>query len=211
MNERFNIAAMVDDLEPVTALNPRRPLLTAAAITVAMLAVVALMRGVRADVMAGQPDAMFLIRSGILLLLGGGTAHAVLGMASPAVGKLQMSWQMALAAAFLFPVAALIVAVTGDMGNAMSAMYSVGQCLMFSVIGGVATAVPMILHLRRGAPTSPTRAGWLVGIASGGLGAFAYNLHCPFNGIVYIGLWYTLAVAGCAVIGRLVVPRLIRC
>ncbi len=210
MIQKFDIAALVDDLEPVTALNPRRPLLITAAITGAMLALVAMMRGVRPDVLAGHPDAMFLIRSGILLLLGGGTAHAVLGMASPAVGKLQMSWQMALAAAFLFPIAALIVATTGDMGNAMAEMYSVGQCLMFSAIGGVAVAVPMILHLRRGAPTSPARAGWLVGIASGGLGAFAYNLHCPFNSVVYIGLWYTLAVGGCAVIGRLVVPRLIR-
>ena len=210
MSENFNIAALVDDLEPVTALTPRRPLLMAAAITAAMLAVVALMSGVRADVMAGRPDPMFLIRSGMLLLLGGGTAHAVLGMASPAVGKPHMSWQMALAAAFLFPLAALIVALTGDMGNAMAEMYSVGQCLMFSAIGAFATAIPMILHLRRGAPTSPARAGWLVGIASGGLGAFAYNLHCPFNSIVYIGLWYTLAVGICAVLGRLVVPRLIR-
>jgi hypothetical protein len=210
MTQKFDIAALVDDLEPVTALNPRRPLIIAAAITIAMLAIVALMRGVRPDVLAGHPDAMFLIRSGILLLLGGGTAHAVLGMASPAVGKPHMSWQMALAAAFLFPVAALIVALTGDIGNAMAEMYSVGQCLMFSAIGGAATAVPMILHLRRGAPTSPARAGWLVGIASGGLGAFSYNLHCPFNSIVYIGLWYTLAVGVCAVAGRLVVPRLIR-
>jgi hypothetical protein len=210
MSENFNIAALVDDLEPVKALTPRRPLLVAAAITAAMLAVVALMSGVRADVMAGRPDPMFLIRSGMLLLLGGGTAHAVLGMASPAVGKPHMSWQMALAAAFLFPLAALIVAMTGDMGNAMAEMYSVGQCLMFSAIGAFATAIPMILHLRRGAPTSPARAGWLVGIASGGLGAFAYNLHCPFNSIVYIGLWYTLAVGLCALVGRLVVPRLIR-
>jgi hypothetical protein len=210
MTNKFNISALVDDLEPVKALTPRRPLLVAAAITAAMLAVVALMSGVRADVMAGRPDPMFLIRSGMLLLLGGGTAHAVLGMASPAVGKPHMSWQMALAAAFLFPLAALIVAMTGDMGNAMAEMYSVGQCLMFSAIGAFATAIPMILHLRRGAPTSPARAGWLVGIASGGLGAFAYNLHCPFNSIVYIGLWYTLAVGLCALVGRLVVPRLIR-
>ena len=210
MTREFDFAALVNDLEPVAALNPRRPLILAAAITGVMLAIVALMRGVRADVMAGQPDAMFLIRSGILLLLGGGTAHAVLDMASPAVGKPQISWQIALAAAFLFPIAALIVAMTGDMGNSTTAMYSVGQCLMFSAFGAVATAVPMILHLRRGAPTSPARAGWLVGIASGGLGAFAYSLHCPFNSIVYIGLWYTLAVGGCAVVGRLIVPRLIR-
>ncbi len=210
MKQGFDISALVDELEPVKALSPRAPLLIAAAITTALLVVVALMRGVRPDVLAGHPDAMFLIRSGILLLLGGGTAHAVLGMASPAVGKMQMSWQMALAAAFLFPIAALIVAMTGDMDSAVTEMYSVGQCLMFSAIGAAATAVPMILHLRRGAPTSPARAGWLVGIASGGLGAFAYNIHCPFNSIVYIGLWYTLAVGSCALAGRLIVPRLIR-
>lgn len=209
MTKSYNIAALVDDLEPVTVLDRRRPLWTAAAITLVMLATVALMRGVRLDLLAGHPDAMFLIRSGILLLLGGGTAHAVLGMASPSVGRVQMSWQMALAAALLFPIAALIVALTGDMSSAMGEIYSVGQCLMFSAIGAAATAVPMILHLRRGAPTSPARAGWLVGIASGGLGAFAYNIHCPFDSIVYIGMWYTLAVGICAVAGRLMVPRLI--
>lgn len=210
MKKSYDIAALVDDLEPVTALNRRRPLVTAAATTVAMIAIVALLRGVRADVLAGNPDEMFLIRSGILLLLGGGTAHAVLGMASPSVGKAYMNWQMALAVALLFPIVALIVALTGDMGTAMSKMYTVGQCLMFSAIGAVATAVPMILHLRRGAPTSLSRAGWLVGVASGGLGAFAYNIHCPFNNVVYIGIWYTLAVGICAVAGRLLVPRLIR-
>jgi hypothetical protein len=210
MKKSYDIAALVDDLEPVTALNRRRPLATAAATTVAMIAIVALLRGVRADVLAGNPDEMFLIRSGILLLLGGGTAHAVLGMASPSVGKAYMNWQMALAVALLFPIVALIVALTGDMGTAMSKMYTVGQCLMFSAIGAVATAVPMILHLRRGAPTSLSRAGWLVGVASGGLGAFAYNIHCPFNNVVYIGIWYTLAVGICAVAGRLLVPRLIR-
>lgn len=210
MKKSYDIAALVDDLEPVTALNRRRPLVTAAATTVAMIAIVALLRGVRADVLAGNPDEMFLIRSGILLLLGGGTAHAVLGMASPSVGKAYMNWQMALAVALLFPIVALIVALTGDMGTAMSKMYTVGQCLMFSAIGAVATAVPMILHLRRGAPTSLSRAGWLVGVASGGLGAFAYNIHCPFNNVVYIGIWYTLAVGICAVAGRPLVPRLIR-
>jgi hypothetical protein len=68
----------------------------------------------------------------------------------------------------------------------------------------------MVFMLRKGAPTYPERAGWLTGIAAGGLGAFAYNLHCPFNNIVYIGLWYSLALVICALVGRLVVPHLIR-
>lgn len=210
MADAFSIKDLVDDLEPVAVLKPWRPMLIAAAITMALLGYIALTKGIRADVLAGHPKEMFLLRSGMLLLLGGGTAYTVLGMASPAVGKPHSSWQIALAAAVLFPMAALIAAATGNGADAFSAMQSVAYCLSYSAVGGLATAVPMILHLRRGAPTSPARAGWLVGIASGGLGAFAYNLHCPFDSVVYIGLWYSLAVGICAVVGRLAVPRLIR-
>jgi hypothetical protein len=78
------------------------------------------------------------------------------------------------------------------------------------MIGGLAVAINLVVVLRRGAPVSSERAGWLTGVASGALGAFAYNFHCPFNSLIYIGFWYTLAVGICAVIGRLVVPRLIR-
>ncbi|MBU6207998.1 MAG: DUF1109 family protein, partial [Alphaproteobacteria bacterium] len=54
------------------------------------------------------------------------------------------------------------------------------------------------------------RAGWLVGLASGSFGTFAYSLNCPSNSIYYIGLIYSLAVGVCAVTGRLIVPRIIR-
>jgi hypothetical protein len=72
------------------------------------------------------------------------------------------------------------------------------------------TAIPMVILLRRGAPTSINLAGWVTGIAAGGMGAFAYNLHCPINSIIYIGFWYTIVIGICAVAGRLVIPRLIR-
>ena len=52
--------------------------------------------------------------------------------------------------------------------------------------------------------------GWLVGLASGSFGAFAYGLHCVSITVFYVGLWYTGAVALCALLGRLIVPRLIR-
>lgn len=117
---------------------------------------------------------------------------------------------MAIAAAALVPLAALVVAMTGRTEVAMANMLYGLDCMASSGIGALAVAVPMVLWLRRGAPTSPERAGWLTGVASGGLGAFAYGLHCPFNDLVYIGLWYSLAVGICAVLGRLVVPKLIR-
>jgi hypothetical protein len=210
MKQGFNIASLVDDLEPVSPVSQRIPLALSAAIMVAATTLIVWLQGMRADVLAGRPDEMFLIRSGVLLLLGGATAHAVTSMASPAVGRSQNGWQMALAAAAVFPLSAMIVASTGDVGPALNAMESGIRCMLYSLLAGISTAVPMVLWLRKGAPTSPERAGWLTGVAAGGMGAFAYNLHCPFNNVVYIGLWYGLSLLVCAGLGRLVVPRLIR-
>jgi hypothetical protein len=210
MKQGFNIAAMVEELEPIRPLRLSHGAGVIAALITAAISYIVLSKGVRADVLAGTPNPMFLLRGGLLLLLGVASGWAVLNMASPAIGKQGQSWKMAIAAAALLPLAAIIVATTGEQNIAMAnARYGI-DCMMFSALGGFATAIPMVWWLRRGAPTSPERAGWLTGIASGGLGAFAYGLHCPFNDVVYIGLWYSAAVGVCALAGRLIVPRLIR-
>ncbi len=210
MKQGFDISAMIDELEPVQPLHIARGAWLVGAFFVAVAATILMMKGVRVDLKTGDPAPMFLMRAGLLLLLGIGCGWAALSMASPSVGKQGQSWKMAIAAAGLLPLAALIIAITGK-GNVAVANLQFGlDCLAFSVTGGMATAIPMVYWLRRGAPTSPERAGWLTGVASGGLGGFAYGFYCPFNDVVYIGLWYSLAVGICAVAGRLVVPKLIR-
>jgi hypothetical protein len=208
--KNFDISALVDDLQPVRPLKPLRAMLVPAAITIVALAVIGTLKGWRPDLIAGRPEEMFLLRAGILGLLGITCAHAVVSMARPSVGKHSDRWQMALAAALLFPLAAMIVVIGGNYQPSVFHTSSALDCLRMSGIGALATAIPMIFWLRRGAPTSPERAGWLTGLAAGGLGAFAYNFHCPFSDIVYIGVWYSLTVALCAVIGRIVVPPLVR-
>jgi hypothetical protein len=210
MKQVFDLDTMVAELEPVKPLRLSQAITSVLAIAIAAAALVVLAKGARTDAIAFDPNPMFLLRAGLLLLLGGGCGWAALSMASPSVGKQGQSWKMAIAAAALLPLAALIVALTGRTEIATANAYFGLQCMAFSGLSGLATAVPMVLWLRRGAPTSPERAGWLTGVAAGGLGAFAYGLHCPFNDVVYIGLWYSLAVGLCAVIGRLVVPKLIR-
>ncbi len=206
----FDIANLVDALEPVRPLRLSHGFGAVAALLGAAALTIFSLKGIRADLISANPDPVFMLRAGLLLLLGSASGWAVLNMASPAVGKPGQSWKMALAAAALFPFTALIMAMAGRGGAAIENLYSGLDCLAFSTFAGLATAIPMVFWLRRGAPTSPVRAGWLTGVASGGLGAFAYGLHCPFNDVVYIGLWYSLSVGICAVLGRLIVPRLIR-
>ena len=156
--------------------------------------------------MTGMADAMFFLRSGVLLMLGIATAITAVNMARPGVGKLSRGWIWALITAALFPLtAAIMSAIAMPPVEALRPTEGL-KCLTAALVIGSG----LTLWLRRGAPTSPERAGWLVGLAAGALGAAAYNLHCPFNDIYYIGLWFTIPVLLSAIVGRLLVPRLIR-
>ncbi len=201
---------LVDDLTPIAPVRPMRGLALAALATMAAMLMVALLFGWREDVMAGRPSPIWLLRCGTLLLLGAATAHAVVAMARPAVGRGQGGWQGAVAAAALFPASAAILILTGHGPGAMALWRSGVECLIFSLVGALMVTAPIIWELRRGAPVAANRAGWLTGMAGGALGAFSYNLACPHDNIAYIGLWFGLAVGTAAVLGRLVVPPLIR-
>ena len=199
------IEGLVEELEPVRTLKPKSGLAIVGIITL-----IAATLGVRNDLMIGMADEMFFLRSGMLLMLGIATAMTVVNMARPGVGKLSRGWIWALITAALFPLtAAIMSAINMPPVEALRPMEGL-KCLTVSGIAALAIGGGLTLWLRQGAPTSPERAGWLVGIASGALGAAAYNIHCPFNDIYYVGLWFTIPVIVSAIIGRLVVPHLIR-
>ena len=204
------IEGLVEELEPVRTLKPKSGLAIVGGITLLAGLIVATALGVRDDLMMGMADAMFFLRSGVLLMLGIATAITAVNMARPGVGKLSRGWIWALITAALFPLtAAIMSAIAMPPVEALRPTEGL-KCLTVSGIAALAIGSGLTLWLRRGAPTSPERAGWLVGLAAGALGAAAYNLHCPFNDIYYIGLWFTIPVLLSAIVGRLLVPRLIR-
>ncbi len=204
------IDGLVDELEPVKTIKPTAGLLVAGGLTLTAMAAVATALGVRNDLAMGMADEMFFLRSGILLMLGLATAFAAVNLARPGVGNLNRGWIWALATASLFPITAVIMSLINTPPVEALRPTQGMLCLAVSMISALGIGSGLTMWLRQGAPTSPERAGWLVGIASGALGAAAYNIYCPFNDIYYIGLWFTLPVLASAIIGRLVVPKLIR-
>jgi hypothetical protein len=202
---------LATDLEPVKPLDDRPTLLLLSTLLLLAGLLVLTWLGARPDLIVMQPQPMFLLRCGTLLVLAVVCVAAVVTQAHPGVGRNSQGWKVAAVMAALFPlVGAAMAVVDPAQAKAMMAMPTGWQCLRMSLMTGTLCAVPMVLHLRRGAPVAPERAGLLVGLASGSLGALAYNLHCPFDSVVYIGLWYGVAIAVATVAGRLVVPRLIR-
>jgi hypothetical protein len=206
---------LAKDVRPVQPLADRPALVTLGTVLLAAALLMLAWLGLRPDLMAGQPHPMFLLRSGTLAMLGLVSVAAVLAQAHPGVGRgnagLGQGWKVAAAMALLFPLSGAIMALDQpDHAMAMARAASGWQCLRMSLGAAFLCAVPLVLHLRRGAPVAPERAGLLVGLAGGSLGAFAYNLHCDYDSMVYTGLWYGIAVGSAAVAGRLFVPRLIR-
>tara|TARA_R110000787_G_scaffold3020_4_gene11770 strand:- start:20812 stop:21450 length:639 start_codon:yes stop_codon:yes gene_type:complete len=205
------IDRLVDDLTPVKPLKARDGLALTLMTAAAFAALIAVFGGIRGDILMGIPDPMFFLRGGALLLLGLTSSYAVIAMSQPAVGNSFKGWVWALFAALLFPATAAVMAMIAAPDNMSIFVPRYGvECLAISIFVGTGIAAAQVFWLRRGAPVALDRAGWLIGMSSGALGAAAYSLHCPFNSIFYIGLWYSLAVAICAILGRLIVPRLIR-
>ena len=205
------ISGLVDDLHPVRPLRVSRGLGLALAAMAFALALVVALGGVRPDLAAGRPDALFLVASGLFLLLGLAAAVTVVIMGSPRVGNSHDGWRWAAAMAGLLPLSALLLAIGDGHAAWLASEPAHGPlCAAYSVGLGLLTGAALVLWLRRGAPTSPNRAGLLTGIATGCAGVFAFSFACPFSSIMHIGLWHSLAVAVCALAGRLIVPRLVR-
>lgn len=167
--------------------------------------------GLRPDIAAGNFQPLFLFANGLLLAVALGSAFTAVRMGMPRVGQSSHGWKWGVAMAGLVPAAALIMLASGTekMPAALVTRHEI-NCVVMGLLLGLLTAAVLVTWLRRGAPTSPERAGLLVGLASGSIGMLAFALHCPFDSFYHVGLWHSLPVALGGLLGRLVVPRLIR-
>ncbi len=83
-------------------------------------------------------------------------------------------------------------------------------CLIAVPLYALCPLVVLLLLARRGAPTDGRLTGACAGLASAGLAAVAYSLHCPDDTAPFLAAWYTLAIAIVTCLGALTFPRLIR-
>jgi hypothetical protein len=205
------IASLVDDLRPARVLRRRYGLGLTAAAAAATLAIVAIVFGFRSDISAGRFDTLFLIANGLFLILGVACAATVIAMGNPQVGSRHFGWRWVAAAACLLPLSAIIILASGTeaLPGIIMSVHEM-DCLFAGVTLGLLTAAVLVFWLRRGAPTSPERAGLLVGVASGCIGIFAFAFHCSTDTIYHVGLWHSAPVLISALLGRLLVPRLVR-
>ncbi|HOB13451.1 MAG TPA: DUF1109 domain-containing protein [Novosphingobium sp.] len=204
------IAELVEDLAPVRPLRLSRGVALALGGLTAIVAFVVGLLGLRQDVRLGHFDPVFLLGSGLFLLLGLAATVTVIVMSRPQVGNDHSGWAWAGATTALLPVAATISLLgKSSVGRSPTALEHDIDCLLAGTGLGFVVLAILVWWLRRGAPTSPERAGLLAGVAAGSFGIFAFSLHCAINDIVHVGLWHWAVVALSAAIGRLAVPPLL--
>ncbi len=205
------IDLLVADLKPTPPLTQSGGMARAGLAALAAICIAVFGIGIRRDLAAGQLDPVFLLSSGLFLLLACASAWSVIQMSRPHVGNHQTGWAWAIAMAAVLPVSGLLTWVVSLASGGTLAVDGEGwKCLVMGTALGALMAAGLTLWLRRGAPTSPERAGLLTGIAAGSTGMFAFALHCPHNDIAHIGLWHGLAVVVSSVLGRLLIPSAIR-
>lgn len=205
------IAELVGGLEPVRPLRFGEGIALALAGAAVTAGVMIGLYGLRADWLAGSINPMQLVATGLYFGLAVAASVTVVIMSRPHVGSDHTGWRWAAAMAGLLPLAgAIVAAVKGRAALSSEAMIHGAECFAVGSSASLLVLGLLVMWLRRGAPTSPERAGLVAGVAAGAFGIFAFSLHCPFNDIVHIGLWHTAVVVVMGAVGRALVPPLIK-
>ncbi len=168
--------------------------------------------GLRHDLAAGKAMAPLpMLAFWLIVALALAASWSALRMGLPGVGRDYGGWRWAGLAALALPLTALFIGFADSHGAIAEMQPEHGMhCMVAGLIAGLGVGAALFAWLKGGAPTSPARAGWVVGIAAGAAGASVIALRCSSEGMVHIALWHGLAILLSAVAGRVLLTPLLR-
>ena len=209
-NRNELIAALIDDLAPVTPVKPVEGAMIVGAATLLAGVISTVYFGFWAGMISGEASGYFWITNGLLAMLGAASTAALVATALPRVGNRSNAVLWGAAMIGVLPVAGLLslVSTVGESHAGVRIWH--WECAAYGLVAAALIAGAAVVFLRRGAPVSLERAGWATGIAAGALGSLAYGISCSIDTIEHVGIVHIAPVAIAAVIGRFAVPPLIR-
>ena len=210
-----DIDALVDRLveqhRPIPPHKLSRRLASAALLGAMITLVLVFAWGLRPDIAAASATARFWVK------LGFGAGFAAAGLAGltvlfrperPAPRRL---WLAAIPIAVIVAAAFREAAVLPE--TELTALWlgrSAFVCPIAIIALSIAPATALFLAGRRSAPTRLRLTGGVIGLASSGISATLYALHCPETGMTFVATWYLAGILLAAVIGAIGGPRLLR-
>jgi hypothetical protein len=205
------IDRLVEQHQPTPPHSLPRRIATSTLIGAAITLILIVGWGIRPDIAAASATSRFWVK------LGFGAGFAIAGLAGllalfrPERPVPRRLWLAAI------PVAVIIAAVFNEAAtfsdNELTALWLGKTALVcpFAIVAlSVVPALALIRAGRRSAPTRLRLTGGVIGLASGGLAATLYALHCPENGMSFVATWYLTGVMLATLIGAICGPRLLR-
>lgn len=204
------IASLTQDITPIRQVKPQHgAIIVGAATLIAGLISIAAF-GLWPGLITGRASGYFWITNGLLAVLGAASTAALVASALPRVGARANAPIWGAAMVGVLPFAGLLSVLPAITGSGAVSVTMYWECAAYGMAAGSLIAIAAIAFLRRGAPVSLERAGWMTGIAAGSLGSLAYGITCPLDSLSHVGIIHIVPVAIAAVIGRIAVPPLIR-
>lgn len=172
-----------------------------AAAVLAAIAFFALI-GPRPDIADAAQTVRFLFKFVVTVALGAAAIHAVSALALPETAARRALPILAAAPILLLAgVVAELASVPAGEVSARMIGTNAAICLTFIPLIGIGPLAAFLVVLRRGAPSRPTLAGAVAGLAAGGIAATFYAAHCTDDSPLFVATWYPLAVAILAAAG----------
>jgi hypothetical protein len=206
------VALLATEAQPVDAGAPRRRFALAAVVGLVLALLLMLwLLGLNPRLAAYALLPMFWVKLAFGGLVAAAAAVVLHRQARPGV---RLAWTpLALAAPFVGIWAlGLIWLLNLPPSERMAAWMgeSWEVCPLYITVLSAPAFVGGLLLMRSMAPTRPTLAGAVAGLWAGGIGAFAYALHCPELAAPFLASWYVLGVLIPTAAGALLGARLLR-
>lgn len=110
----------------------------------------------------------------------------------------------------IIAVGAELFLVPSNMWSAKLFGENAMACLIFISLVGIGPLAIFLLALRHGAPEKPGLSGAVAGLIAGGIAGAFYAAHCTDDSPLFVATWYTIAVAGLALVGAAAAHRFAR-
>jgi hypothetical protein len=165
---------------------------------------------VRPDFSAAIAEPRVLLKFAATLALAIPAVLLTFGLARPGAPRANLAL-LSIAPALVLLAAAIEMFVTPSSGWAPRAMGAYPTyCVTLVPMLSIAPLAGILFALSRGAATRPGLAGFVGGLAAGGIGAAIYALHCTDDSPLFVMVWYSLAIAFVSAVGALLGSRLLR-
>lgn len=171
----------------------------------------AILLGVRHDLGHAVSQPMFWVKLGYVVCLALASLFALARLSRPGLSLTGVGLAVVAPAATMWILAAFELAGADSVERTRLLFGDTWtSCPFLITLLSVPTFVALAWAIKGLAPTRLRLAGAAVGLASGGVAAVVYSLHCQEMGAPFLGSWYLLGLLIPAGIGALSGPRLLR-